>query len=112
LVFLLDSSGSIEDPNNYGSPGDFVNKELAFVKAVVPEFDLGLGSNHTRVGVATFSVQARVEFQLGEHASHTKLLTAVDQIEYMGANTYASQYLFPFLSFPFNALYLLGLPTG
>jgi hypothetical protein len=87
LVFLLDSSGSIEDPSNYGSPGDFVNKELAFVKAVVPEFSIGLGSNHTRVGVATFSAEARVEFQLGAHASSTNLLAAVDAIEYMGANT-------------------------
>jgi hypothetical protein len=59
LIFLLDSSGSIEDPKNYGSAGDFKDKEVEFVRSMLPHFDVGQGANQTRVvSAATFERRA------------------------------------------------------
>jgi hypothetical protein len=83
LVFLLDSSGSIEDPSIGGVPGQFAEKELEFVKAIVGAFDVGPADNQTRVGVASFSTENEVNFELNQHQSNTDVLDAVDSIDYM-----------------------------
>jgi hypothetical protein len=55
LMFLLDSSGSIEMTSFGGAPGNFRNKMLGFVKEMIPYFHIGHLNNETQVGVVTFS---------------------------------------------------------
>jgi len=64
LMFLLDGSGSIENPALGGAPGNFKNKIVAFVKQVVSESNVADGARGVRVAVATFSSDVTVNFNL------------------------------------------------
>ena len=72
-------------------PGQFADKELEFVKAVVRAFDVGPAANQTRIGVASFSSENEINFQLNRHQSNDDVLNAVDTIEYMGQGTHTSE---------------------
>ena len=93
LVFLLDSSGSIEDPSINGIPGQFADKELEFVKAIVGAFDVGPAAHQTRVGVASFSIDNSINFKLNKHASNAAVLKHVDDVPYMAQGTYTREAL-------------------
>ena len=58
LVFLLDSSGSIEDAGLGGVPGQFAAKELEFVKAVIGVGDMHTGPTTTPLAVCEETVLA------------------------------------------------------
>lgn len=77
LVFLLDSSSSM-------GYSDFLDMKT-FVKYVVSKVDITNGSS--RVGVYTFSNQAKLEFSLNTYSTNTDVLKAVDKIPQAFGNT-------------------------
>lgn len=88
LVFLLDSSGSIESPFMGGAPGIFRERILEFVMRVTSFFEIG--ANRTRVGVATFATKADVRFGLDQHFDSNALREAINSIPYTRGQAYAS----------------------
>eukprot|EP00729_Bicosta_minor_P013704 gene13704-33958_t len=88
LVFLIDSSGSLDGMQWGGFPGTFSNKVLKFLKSVTQEFDIGLAKNQTRVGVVSFASTPRIEFKLNQHTTSSAVLDAIDKIEYTRGSTY------------------------
>ncbi len=76
VVFLLDSSGSIEMPSFGGAPGFFRNFTVGFVREVVSRFDIGF--NQTRVGIVQFSDIVRVETRLDSFYDKTALLDFIN----------------------------------
>ena len=54
-------------------------------------FDVGPAANQTRVGVASFSTENKVNFELNQHKTNSAVLSAVDDIEYMGFGTYTRE---------------------
>ena len=69
LMFLLDSSGSIDSPSNGGAPGNFHDKVLGFVKEIVPYFSIGHADNETQVGVVTFSDVVNIRIFLNQYVT-------------------------------------------
>ncbi|XP_060583327.1 collagen alpha-1(XII) chain-like [Ruditapes philippinarum] len=82
VVFVVDSSGSVGEPN-------FI-KIKDFMKQTVNVFDIG--TDFTRIGVITFSSDARQEFPLNRYNNSYDLSTAIDNIVYTqgGTNTGAA----------------------
>ena len=75
LMFLLDSSGSIDMPQYGGAPGNFRDKVLGFVKEIVPYFSIGHRNNETQVSVVTFSDVVNVRMYLNQYVGHSPLLS-------------------------------------
>ncbi|KAL5004049.1 hypothetical protein ScPMuIL_017505 [Solemya velum] len=76
IVFVLDSSSSIWDQ-------DF-KRQLVFVDDVVSQFDVGPGTDHTRVGIETFGHKTWLQFNLNEHTYMRSLLSAIKGIVHKG----------------------------
>ena len=77
LVFLLDTSGSV-------GQGNF-NKMLMFVDQVVRL--VGFELEMTRVGIITFSSDARIAFQLEDYKTQRTLTKAIMAVTYMPGQT-------------------------
>eukprot|EP00040_Diaphanoeca_grandis_P019479 m.102871 g.102871 ORF g.102871 m.102871 type:complete len:1482 (+) comp27446_c0_seq1:169-4614(+) len=82
LMFLLDSSGSMNIPRLGGVLMSFQEKVLGFVKATISKHVVG--STDTRVGVATFSGSAIMHIALNDHFDGCSLESAIDAIPYVG----------------------------
>ncbi len=80
IVFLIDSSGSLE-PNR----GDF-QLELNFIREVINGFG-EVGDNGIRVGLVLFGTTAESYFYLGQSTSKQTVLNAVSNLIYMGGQT-------------------------
>eukprot|EP00729_Bicosta_minor_P015090 gene15090-24448_t len=95
LMFLLDESGSIDVPDYGGTPGNYKNKVVAFVKSVMPLFDFGDTSEHSRIGLASFSSNSRIHFRPGQYSTLSDLDAALDAVgdTYEGRNTHTSDAL-------------------
>jgi len=87
LVFLVDSSLSIDDPRNGGAPGTFADRVLPFVTNVSNLFNVGPGQDQSRIGMASFSTTARVDFSLGAHSSNAAVSSAVTSVAYQRGQT-------------------------
>jgi hypothetical protein len=90
LMFLLDSSGSIDSTSYGGAPGTFHDKVLGFVQAIVPYFNIGHGDNETQVGVVTFSDVVNLRIALRDWSTAAAVNTAVAGIPYDAGYTYTS----------------------
>lgn len=90
LAFLLDGSGSIEDPSYGGGIGYFADKELEFARNVTSFFAVGSGANESRIGAIVFSTGATVEFDLATHLSTAAVRAAIAEINYPTGATYMS----------------------
>ncbi|KAK3084398.1 hypothetical protein FSP39_012906 [Pinctada imbricata] len=82
LIFLLDSSWSLRNEENF-------QKELKFVSEVVTV----LNWDRARVSVITFSDSAAVKIKFGTHGSLRSFQSAVQKIPWVGGNTYTDQAL-------------------
>ncbi|CAI9722020.1 Hypothetical predicted protein [Octopus vulgaris] len=85
LVFMLDSSASIWPPN--------FRKQLAFVEYMAEQLDVGLAPRQVRVGVLSFSTDARIHFNLSESNTKEILKSRLDTIKQIRGNTNISQAL-------------------
>ena len=77
MVFLLDSSASIDLPDFY--------KQVRFTQDVVSIFDVG--SDRTRVGVVLFSDSVHPIIDLAKYTAKTSLLSAIGHLQYIGGGT-------------------------
>uniref|UniRef100_A0A0B7ART5 Collagen alpha-3(VI) chain n=2 Tax=Arion vulgaris TaxID=1028688 RepID=A0A0B7ART5_9EUPU len=77
IVFLIDSSGSVGFDN--------FRRIKEYVQHVIDSFNIG--SEATRVGVATFSQSSRAEIYLNAYDNKRKLQAAVSGITYEYGNT-------------------------
>lgn len=77
LVFLLDGSGSIEDPSSGGGLGYFTNKELEFARNVTSFFTVGSLRNESRIGAVVFASGATIEFDLDDHLTTAAVRSAL-----------------------------------
>jgi uncharacterized protein YegL len=77
IVFLLDRSGSI-------TQGNF-NKVLMFVDHLVRL--IGVSSEQARVGLVTFSDDARIAFHLKQHTTPSALTKAIMAVPYLPGQT-------------------------
>lgn len=80
IVFVLDSSGSIQI-NNW-------LLLLNFTKNVTDGFKIG--PKHTQVGVVVYGNKARGVFNLNEYQDKNSLKNAIDNIKYLNQNTNTS----------------------
>ena len=80
LVFVIDSSGSIE----FAAEGNW-NRLLAFVNKIVDK--LTISSSATQVGVVRYSDDVVNSFFLNTHNSKTAVMQAISNIPYDGHNT-------------------------
>ena len=80
LVFVIDSSGSIEDaaPENW-------NRLLAFVNKIVDKRTIS--SSATQVGVVRYSTDVVNSFYLNTHNSKAAVMQAISNIPYEGHST-------------------------
>jgi hypothetical protein len=76
-VFLLDSSGSVGEP-------DFV-KQKNFVNSIVNNFDVS--STGIQVGIVTFSWSPQPEFTMAAYHTKASLLSAIAAITYTSGGT-------------------------
>lgn len=81
IFFIVDKSSSL------GSVANF-DKELSFIARFVEGFTIGQGSEDVRIGVISFSTDARLEFGLAAHGDKRSLQDALLNIEYSLGNTY------------------------
>ncbi|XP_062587340.1 collagen alpha-1(XII) chain-like isoform X2 [Saccostrea cucullata] len=77
LVFVLDSSTSVGH-KNFGKMLDFV---INFLQAT------NIDGGEVRVGIATYSTGARIEFNLKDYTNKNDLLKAVDNISWQYGST-------------------------
>ncbi|XP_078580606.1 uncharacterized protein LOC144864418 isoform X3 [Branchiostoma floridae x Branchiostoma japonicum] len=77
MVFLLDGSGSVTQPNF-----ELVKQ---FTQNVVVNFNIS--SATTRVGLVQYSDTIRTEFFLNSHPSRDQLLLAISDVDYLQGNT-------------------------
>ncbi|XP_070690878.1 collagen alpha-6(VI) chain-like [Pempheris klunzingeri] len=85
LVFLLDQSSSINEHNdNYKIMKNFTTE-------VVNSFDISEES--VRVGLATFSDDPLVEFDLNQYSKKEDVISHILNMEYTGGNTYIGKAL-------------------
>jgi len=77
LVFILDSSGSIAQP-------DFINMTKTVINIVS---SLTIGPNNTRVAVIVFDTDARLVFNFNAHTNINSLTQAITNIEYTAGST-------------------------
>ena len=80
IVFVLDSSGSIE----YSGSGNW-NRTLDFVVNIVNRLRIGIIYNH--VGVVSYSRNSKVHFRLDWYHTEQNLVDAIRKIPYIGLNT-------------------------
>ncbi len=80
LIFVLDSSGSINDdhPDNY-------NQVLGFVHNFVSQ--LAIGPDANQVGVIIFGNQEEIVFNLSTHSNKSNLLQAINAVPYLNEYT-------------------------
>lgn len=78
LIFVLDSSGSIRSVN--------FQKVREFVKNFITS-GITIGQDEDQVGVIVFSNGAQVVFNLDAYQNQAQLLSAVDNIPYIGSGT-------------------------
>ncbi|KAM8826189.1 collagen alpha-6(VI) chain-like isoform 1-T1 [Synchiropus picturatus] len=78
LIFLIDSSGSIETPEDYGKIKDFM-------VAVVNRSNIGRDKIH--VGVMQFSDNPQMEFPLKKYFTKEELTTAIGGLWQLGGGT-------------------------
>ncbi|KAM9782556.1 collagen alpha-6(VI) chain-like [Neosynchiropus ocellatus] len=78
LIFLIDSSGSIETPEDYGKIKDFM-------MAVVNRSNIGMDKIH--VGVMQFSDGPQLEFPLNRYFTKEELRTAIEGMWQLGGGT-------------------------
>lgn len=78
LIFLIDSSGSIQ-PNEYSTMKDFMKSIIT--KSVI-------GMNEVHVGVMQFSTDARLHFPLNRYHSKEELYRAIDGMTQFGGGTH------------------------
>lgn len=100
LVFVIDGSGSIVQEEFGGAPGNFENKILPFVSAVVDYFDIG--PTETQVGVTVFSHAVFHEIHLNTFSTKSQLLNAINNVFYPSGLTHTSVALQEALSVQFN----------
>ena len=72
LVFLVDSSSSVGEPN--------FQRILRFLSNLAQE--VPLESGHFRFGIVTFSAQARIQVPLGRYTSSEDLVEAIMEIPF------------------------------
>ena len=77
IVFLVDSSGSIQRQN--------WQTILDFMKNIVSDFTIG--SNSVRVGVAIFGNDVQPMFQLNTYSTQYEILNAIDRIPFLDQTT-------------------------
>ena len=80
IVFVLDSSGSIE----YSGSGNW-NMTLDFLVNIVNRLRIGIIYNH--VGVVSYSRNSKVNFPLNWFYTKQNLVDAIRRIPYIGLNT-------------------------
>lgn len=80
LVFVLDSSGSIE----YYEPGAY-NRVLEFTYNFTS--NLQIGPKDSQVGVIIFSREAEVQFTLNQYTTKNEVLDAITRIPYLNRGT-------------------------
>ena len=81
IVFLIDSSGSIE----FNRQGDY-QAELNFVTNVINGFGQ-VGDNGIRVGLVLFGTRAESRFYLRQSTSKEAVTRAVSSLTYLAAET-------------------------
>ncbi|CAD5113974.1 DgyrCDS3137 [Dimorphilus gyrociliatus] len=72
IIFLVDSSGSVGRDNFY--------KILKFIVKITS--DMQVSQNHTRIGIATYSNDARIEYYLNEFNKSSELENISQRIPY------------------------------
>ena len=77
IVFLVDSSGSIQYQN-----WPII---LTFIKNVVNDFNIG--PNEVQIGIATFGDQVNSEFQLNTYYNKADILQHIDRLQYLDQTT-------------------------
>ncbi len=77
IVFLLDSSGSIQR-NNWQTV-------LNFVKSIVQNYNIG--PNSVRIGIAMFGNDVEPVFHLDRFTSQSEILSAIDRIPFLDQTT-------------------------
>uniref|UniRef100_A0A3Q3W1H8 VWFA domain-containing protein n=1 Tax=Mola mola TaxID=94237 RepID=A0A3Q3W1H8_MOLML len=77
LVFILDGSWSVEDVSFEIVKRWLVNMTTSFK----------IGQKFTQVGVVQYSDNPVLEIPLGKYSTNKDLITAMENIEYMGGNT-------------------------
>ena len=77
IVFLVDSSGSIQR-NNWDTIKDFI-------KNIVRDYTIG--PSNVRVGLAIFGNDVELMFQLNAYSTQYEILNAIDQIPYLAETT-------------------------
>lgn len=80
MVFILDSSGSVQEAN--------FDKVKVFVQNVIDFFDIGV--NGTHAAVVTFSTYPKIEFNLYEYMNKIDMKAAVSRIVYNAGFTYTA----------------------
>ena len=89
LVFLVDGSGSVNDPWSGGAPGMFSTKILSFVTTMVQYFKVG--PTDTRVGMVTFSTDAAVNMYLSNFTTQAQVINhIVTSVPYPAGGTHTS----------------------
>ena len=83
MIFVLDSSGSIEKDN--------FNHLKDFVKGLLHE--INLQTCNFRVGALKFGSSAMIQFHLNEHDNNADLVAAVDRIGYSFGYTHIADAL-------------------
>ena len=88
LVFVLDSSGSINDNTPDGAPVENYDLLLNFVVSIVDELEIG--PTATRVGLVLFSDIGEMIFPLDAYSEKSDLIEAILETKYVGGNTNTS----------------------
>jgi len=94
VVFILDKSTSLMNPENF-------QEELKFVNGVIRS--LAIGPNDVQVSVITFSTEARFEFALNKYLESTSLQRAVSILKWTKGDTYTNLALDMMLDVAFNS---------
>lgn len=77
----------VDKSSSLGSVANF-DKELSFIARFVDGFNIGQGPRDVRVGVISFSTDARLEFGLSSYNDKSSLLNALLNIDFSLGNTY------------------------
>ena len=78
---MVDRSSSLGSQTNF-------DKELSFIARFVEGFNIGQGPKDVRVGVISFSTEAKLEFGLASYGDKRSLQNALLGIEFSLGNTY------------------------
>ncbi|KAK3106280.1 hypothetical protein FSP39_016752 [Pinctada imbricata] len=86
IFFVVDKSSSLRSMENF-------NKELSFIARFVDGFNVGPGPRDSRVGLLTFSTDAKFEFGLNDYRTKTELQNALLNVKYTMGDTYTHKAL-------------------